>query len=575
MKTMKVAEIMLEVLANAGVQRCYGIVGDTLNHFTDAIYHSKKIQWIHMRHEEAGGFAAGADATISKRPTACAGSCGPGSLHFINSLMDAGRNRAPVVLIASQLETHNLGTQFPQEVDFKKIYGSFCVYCEQINSPQDAQYVTTMAVQNAINQKGIAVIIMPVNMSVQSAEYDPNMKIHTPKPIFHPNEDEIKEIVSLISKGKKVGIYAGAGVEGAHSELIRFAEKIKAPIAHSSRSKDFVEYDNPYNMGMTGLVGLKSGFDMMNECDTLLVLGSDLAWRQFYPQKATIIQVDNDCTHLGRRCDAELAVLGDVKNTLEKLLEVMEEKTDRSFLDHCLKIKEETDKKLSKDIQAPHADIIHPQFLAGMIDKYAPKDTLFSADGGSPMVWLLRYVKATKERRFFTSLLHGTMANAMPMALGLKKAFPNREVISFSGDGGLAMLLGDLLTAIQENIPIKVVVFNNSSLNFVELEQKVEGLLDNYTDLKNPSFAELARVIGFDSYRVEKSLDLEENVKKFLASSKPALLDVVVNPKELVMPPKVEFSQAAHFALYSAKALISGRLDDVEELIKTNINKLI
>ncbi|MDO7253538.1 thiamine pyrophosphate-dependent enzyme [Helicobacter cappadocius] len=572
---MKVAEIMVEVLANAGVQRCYGIVGDTLNHFTDAIYHSKKIQWIHMRHEEAGGFAAGADALITKKPTACAGSCGPGSLHFINSLMDAGRNRAPVILIASQLDVQNLGTHFPQEVDFKKIYESFAVYCEQINTPEEAQYIMTMAVQNAINKRGVAVVIMPVNISVQSAQYDPNMKIHLPNPVFCPNEDEIKEIVSLISKGKKVGIYAGAGVEGAHDELVKFAEKIKAPIAHSARSKDFVEYDNPYNMGMTGLVGVKSGFDMMNECDVLLVLGSDLAWRQFYPQKAVIIQVDNDCSHLGRRCNPKIAVLGDVKHTLKKLIEAVSEKTDRSFLDHCLKIKEETDKKLLKDTQAPSGDIIHPQFLTGLIDKYAPKDALFAADGGSPMVWALRYLTGTRERRIFTSLLHGTMANAMPMCLGLKKAFPNKEVISFSGDGGLAMLLGDLLSAIQENIPIKVVVFNNSSLNFVELEQKVEGLLDNYTDLKNPSFADLSRVIGFDSWRVEKSSDLEENVKNFFNTKKPALLDVVVNPKELVMPPKVELSEVAHFALYSAKALIAGRANDVEELIKTNINKLI
>ncbi|PAF43455.1 thiamine pyrophosphate-dependent enzyme [Helicobacter sp. 11S03491-1] len=572
---MKVAEVIVEVLAQAGVQRCYGIVGDTLNHFSDAIYHNKKIKWVHVRHEETGGFAAGADALISQKPTACAGSCGPGSLHFINSLMDATRNRAPVVLIASQLEIGNLGTSFPQEVDFKTIYGSFCVYCEQINIPAQAQYITTMAVQNAINKRGVAVVIMPVNISVQSARYDPNMKIHIPHPIFCPNSQEIQEISKILSNGKKVAIYAGAGVEGAHDELIDLAKKIKAPIGHSARAKDFVEYDNPYNMGMTGLVGIKSGFDMMNECDTLLVLGSDLAWRQFYPQKATIIQVDNDPTHLGHRCNPKLAVLGDIKHTLEKLLQVVEEKSDTLFLDHCLKIKQEAHEKRLKDIQASCDELIHPQVLTGLIDQYACEDALFSADGGSPMVWALRYIQATKDRRIFTSLLHGTMANAMPMALGLKKAFPNRQVISFSGDGGLAMLLGDLLTAIQENIPIKVVVFNNASLNFVELEQKVEGLLDNYTDLKNPSFAALAQAIGFEAQRVEKNSELQEALRRFLDTTKPALLDVVVNPKELVMPPKVEFSEVANFALYSAKALIAGRASDVEELIKTNIKHLI
>lgn len=571
---MKVAEVIVETLVQAGVERCYGIVGDTLNHFTDAVYKSKKIQWVHMRHEEAGGFAAGADALMSKRPVACAGSCGPGSLHFINSLMDAGRNGAPVVLIASQLESGNLGTDFPQEVDFKAIYGSFCVFCEQIQSPSQAQQIITLALQNAINKKGVAVVIVPVNMSIQSVEYNKNMKVHTPKPIFYPNENEISQMASILEKGKKVGIYAGAGVEDAHDELIELAQKIKAPIAHSARSKDFVEYDNPYNMGMTGLVGLKSGFEMMNECDTLLVLGSDMAWRQFYPQKATIIQVDNNPAHLGRRCDVELGVLGDAKHTLKKLIEAVSEKNDRVFLDHCLKIKAETNEKLLKDTEIS-SELIHPQALSALIDKYAPDDALFSADGGSPMLWALRYLKGKKGRRFFTSLLHGTMANAMPMALGLKKACPQRVVISFSGDGGLAMLLGDLLTAIQENIAIKVVVFNNSSLNFVELEQKVEGLLDNYTDLKNPSFAKVAEMIGFDAWRVEGSSELERTIEKFMSSSKPALLDVVVNSKELIMPPKVTFSEVAHFSLYSAKAVLAGRAGDVEDMIKSNIKQLI
>ncbi|WP_095224821.1 thiamine pyrophosphate-dependent enzyme [Helicobacter sp. 12S02634-8] len=570
---MKVAEIIVETLVQAGVQRCYGIVGDTLNHFTDAIYHNQNIQWVHMRHEEAGGFAAGADALITQRPVACAGSCGPGSLHFINSLMDAGRNRAPVVLIASQLETPHLGTNFPQEVDFKAIYGSFCVYCEQILAPSQAQQIVTMALQNAINKKGVAVVIMPVNMSVQTATYDPNMKVHTPKPIFYPNGDEIAQMAEILKAGKKVAIYAGAGVEDAHDELVALAQKLKAPIAHSARSKDFVEYDNPYNMGMTGLVGLKSGFDMMNECDTLLVLGSDMAWRQFYPQKARIIQVDEDPSHLGRRCDVELGVLGRVKHTLEKLLAAIEEREDREFLDTCLQTKAQVEKKLLKDIEIS-GDLIHPQALSAMIDKYAADDALFSADGGSPMLWALRYLKGKKGRRFFTSLLHGTMANAMPMALGLKKACPSREVISFSGDGGLAMLLGDLLTAIQENLAIKVVVFNNSSLNFVELEQKVEGLLDNYTDLKNPSFAKVAAMMGFDAWRVESSAELEGCVEKLMHSNKPALLDVVVNSKELIMPPRVNLSEVAHFSLYSAKALLAGRAGDVEDMLKTNINNI-
>lgn len=570
---MKVAEIMVKVLAQAGVQRCYGIVGDTLNHFTDAIYHSKEIQWVHVRHEEAGAFAAGADAMITKRPVACAGSCGPGSLHFINGLLDANRNGAPVILIASQIDTGVLGTNFPQEVDFKTIYGNFCVYCEQINHAREAQHIMTMAVQNAVNKKGVSVVIMPVDVSMQTENYNPNMKVHHPSPLFYPNDSDLETVAQKLKEGKKVGIYTGAGVEGAHDELVELARRLKAPIAHSARSKDFVEYDNPYNMGMTGLAGVKSGFEMMNECDTLLILGSDMAWKQFYPQNAFMIQIDNNPSHLGHRADSNLGLLGDVKTSLQKLLEKVEEKTDTTFLDHCLKIKKETDEKLKKDTEFSNNHIIHPQYLTALIDKYAPKDALFAADGGSPMLWALRYLTATKDRRIFHSLLHGTMANAMPMCLGLKKACPEKMVISFSGDGGLAMLLGDLLTAIQENIALKVVVFNNSSLNFVELEQKVEGLLDNYTDLKNPSFAKVAEAIGYDAWRVEKIEDLEEAVKAFINSDKPALLDVITNPKELIMPPKVALSQVGNLALYSIKALIAGRASDVGEIITSNFVK--
>lgn len=572
MSTKQVAQIVVETLQEAGVKHCYGIVGDTLNYVTDAI-HKSQIDWIHVRHEEVGAFAAGAEAYLTGHLTACAGSCGPGSLHFINGLFEAHRNGAPVVLIASQIVTAQQGTDFPQEVDFKAVYSSCSVFCEQIINPKEARKVTTMAAQAALNNKGVAIIILPADISQAEVVDTPAIKTYHPHPITLPNNDELQQIVSLIEQGKKIGIYAGLGCQYAHDELIALAAKLKAPIAHTSRAKDFVEYDNPYNVGLTGMFGMESGFHMVKNCDTLLLLGADFAWSQFYPDKANIIQIDKDASHLGRRHPIAFGAVGDIKATLTALLPLISEKEDTSFLEQHKKMHVNATAKLDKKAQSTKSGQIHPQYLVELLDQYATDDALFTADGGSPMVWLMRHINTNGKRRTLTSLKHGTMANAMPQALGLQKAFPNRQVISISGDGGLAMLLGDLLTAIQENLPIKIVVLNNSSLNFVELEQKVEGLVDNYTDLKNPDFAKLAEVIGFYGHKVTESQDLEIAVKGFLAQSGPALLDVHTSPYELVMPPQIEMGQVMGMALYGAKATLAGRGKDVVNLLVDNFWK--
>ncbi|RTX27007.1 thiamine pyrophosphate-dependent enzyme [Pseudomonas aeruginosa] len=572
MSSKKVAEIVVETLEAAGIRHCYGIVGDTLNHVTDAI-HRSQIQWVHVRHEEAAAFAAGAESYISGRLTACAGSCGPGSLHFINGVYEAQRNRAPMVLIASQIVTPQLGMEFPQEVDFKAVYASCSVFCEQVHSPEQARRVVALACQAALNRRGVAVVILPADISQATVKDDLPFSVHFPQPVLRPSDTELQDIARLLAHGKKIGIYAGSGCQGAHDLLVALADRLKAPIAHTSRAKDFVEYDNPFNMGMTGMLGIESGFHMMTECDTLLLLGADFAWAQFYPQKATLIQVDRDGSHLGRRHPVDLGVVGDVIPTLEALLPLLEAREERSFLDECLEHRERSLRTLEKEEQAGKGELIHPQHLVSLLDQHASEDALFTADGGSAMVWLLRHIHSNGKRRTLTSLVHGTMANARPQALGLKKAYPERQVISISGDGGLAMLLGDLLTAIQEKLPIKVVVLNNASLNFVELEQKVEGLLDNYTDLLNPDFARLAEVIGFHGRKVTRSEDLEAAVQEFLAQPGPALLDVHTNPAELVMPPKIEFGQVADTALYAAKAVLSGRFKDVETLLVNNLLK--
>jgi pyruvate dehydrogenase (quinone) len=572
MTTKKVADIIIEVLEEVGVKHCYGIVGDTLNHITDAMSRSS-VEWVHVRHEEVAAFAAGAESYVSGRLTACAGSCGPGSLHFINGVFEAQRNKAPMVLIASQIVTAQMGSEFPQEVDFTSIYQSCSVFCETIINPTTARRIMTQACQAALNKRGVAVVVVPSDISQSHVQEELLFSVHHPTPVLLPSENELREIAALLNQGKKIGIYAGAGCEGAHSLLVNLAKKLNAPIAHTSRAKDFVEYDNPFNMGMTGMLGVKSGFNMLNSCETLLLLGADFAWSQFYPKNAKIIQIDRDGCHLGRRHPINMGVIGDVIPTLSALLPLLEQNEDDRFLQNCLKHRQSALELRDKEEHSGKGPLIHPQHLVHLIDKYAADDALFTADGGSAMVWLLRHIHTNGQRRTLTSLLHGTMANAMPQALGLQKAYPGRQVISISGDGGLSMLMGDMITAVQEKLPIKIVVLNNSSLNFVELEQKTEGLLDNYTNLQNPDFAKVAEAMGFYGQKVAQLSELDCALQAFLSHAGPALLDVHTNPMELVMPPSIEANQVADMALYAAKATLHGRIKDVEELVINNFLK--
>lgn len=567
-----VAEVVIETLQEAGAKHCWGIPGDSLNYVTDAI-RSSEIEWVHVRHEEAAGFAAGAEAIVAKRLTLCAGSCGPGTLHFINGLYEAHRNRSPVVLIASQITRDELGTDFPQEVDYKPIFDQCSVFCQEVRTPAHAKRITAMAAQAALTKGGVAVIILPIDLSKESAADEPAFSVHLPQPQSRPSDLELNRIADILNAGKKVAIYAGSGCEGAHAPLMALAERIKAPIAHTSRAKDFVEYDNPYNVGMTGIFGVDSGYHAVTECDTLLLLGCDFAWRQYYPSHARIIQIDIDPTHLGRRHPVEVGAVGDIATTLAALLPHVDAREDREFLDHCVDRHDKAITHLNERATAGDGSTIRPQFLTALIDKHADDDAIFTADGGSPMVWVLRHTRATGKRRTLVSLTHGTMANAMPQALGAKKAFPQRQVISLSGDGGLTMMMGDLLTAVQENIAIKVAVYNNGSLGFVELEQKVEGLLDAYTELKNPDFAKVAEAIGIYGRRVESAADLEAAVVAWLAHPGPALLDVTTDRLELVMPPNIQAGQVLGTALYSVKAVLSGRGGDVVDMIKDNFVK--
>jgi pyruvate dehydrogenase (quinone) len=569
----KVGDVIVETLVAAGVQHCYGVVGDTLNTFATSLSQSS-IEFVHMRHEEAGAFAAQGEALLMNRLTACAGSCGPGSLHFINGLYEANRNRAPVILIASQVLRSELGTQFIQEVDFKAVYKTCSVYCEMIMTPEHARRLTVLACQAALSQRGVAVLIVPVDIADAVAADEPPFTVHLSEPVIRPNDAELDSMAALLAESGDVTIYAGVGCAGAHDEVVELAARLKAPVAHTSRGKDVLEYDNPYNVGMTGVLGMESGYQAILNCDTLVLLGTDFAWRQFYPKHAKIIQIDNDPTHLGRRHPITLGLVGNIKDTLQALLPRIKQRDDSGFLDTYV---ERHNKALaaqtSRASPGRHGKV-YGQYLASIIDRLADEDALFSADDGTVGVWMLRIIKANGKRRMFASLLHGTMAGGFTTAIGLYKAQPDRQVIALAGDGGIAMLLGDLISLVQHNIPLKVVVFDNGKLGFVELEQKSEGLMPVYTDLKNPDFGKVADAIGLWGRTVDDSSVLEAVVAEWLAQPGPALLNVKVAPMELVMPPFTAVGPAVGMALYTMKAVMHGKAGDVFELIAENFPKL-
>jgi pyruvate dehydrogenase (quinone) len=570
--TKRVADVLIETLQTAGVERCYGIVGDTLNQIAHAIDRST-IQWVHMRHEEAGAFAAGAEAQLTGRLTACAGSCGPGSLHFINGLYEANRNRAPAILIASQIARQDLGFDSIQEVDLVDLYRGCSVFCDMILTPEQARRKTVAACQAALTKGGVAVLVVPVDVANAAADGERPYAVHVRRPLVRPSDADLDEIAGILNTSKAITIYAGAGCAGAHDEVVATAARLKAPVAHTSRGKDFVEYDNPYNVGMTGMIGGPAGYHAILDCDVLLMLGADFAWSQFYPDSATIIQIDTDPTHIGRRHPVAIGAVGDIKTTLDALLPRLAQHDDNAFLTaHVERYRKDVETAKAETFAGPDA-AISGTYLTKVINKHAADDALFAADDGTPLVWMLRHIDTGGKRRTFGSLLHGTMADGMPSALGLQKCQPGRQVICLAGDGGFAMLLGDLLTTVQEHLPIKIVVYDNGKLGFVDIEQKAAGLVPLYTDLKNPNFGEVAKAMGLWGRFTSKAGELEESVETWLAQPGPALLHVKVKPMELVTPPSPFVSPEAvvGMAVYSAKAMLQGKGHDVWEMIVENI----
>ena len=570
--THTVAKLMVDTLHQAGVKRIYGVVGDSLNGFTDALRSRPEMQWMHMRHEEAAAFAAGAEAHLTGEVAVCAGSCGPGNLHLINGLFDCHRSRVPVVAIAAHIPSSEIGSGYFQATHPEILFQECSHYVELVSNPELLPRVLERAIRTAVAERGVAVVVIPGDVALARTDVPAPAWTAPRAPILAPHPQDVAALADLLNQSSRVTMMCGAGTAGAHDEMIALAAKLNAPIVHSLRGKEFVEYDNPFDVGMTGLIGFSSGYHAMRNCDTLLLVGTDFPYRQFYPEHAKVAQIDCRAQSLGNRRRLDLGVQGDVKATINAILPHLSQKTDDRFLkaarDHYQKARQELD--ALAEIK-PGDKAIHPQAVARLLSEHATENAVFTCDVGTQTVWAARYLKLNGQRRLIGSFNHGSMANAMLQAIGAQACQPGRQVISMSGDGGFTMMMGDCLSLKQLGLPVKIIVLNNGTLGFVEMEMKANGFLDTGVDLDNPDFAAMARAIGIHGVRVEDSTQLESAIQEVLSHPGPALLDVVSARQELVMPPTTTVEQASHFGLFLLKAVLDGRAKEVIDLTRQNL----
>ena len=570
-----VAEHIVATLKTNGVERVYGLPGDSLNGFTDALRKDGSIRWVHVRHEESAAFAAAADAATTGDLAVVAGSCGPGNLHFVNGLYDANRSRVPVLAIAAHIPTSEIGTNYFQETHPQDLFREASVYSEYVASPSQMPRVLEIAMRTAIERRGVAVVVIPGDVALSESLTTATHRIERARPIVVPNPSELDRAAEILNGAKRVTILAGAGVEGAHAEVVALADRLAAPIVHALRGKEFIEYDNPFDVGMTGLLGFASGFRAMDGADALLMLGTDFPYPQFYPERAQTVQVDIRGEQIGRRHPVDLGLVGDAGATARELLGRIDAGRDRAHLDDARAHYAKTRAKLDElAVPSKRKQPIHPQYLARLLDEAADEDVVFTADVGSPTVWAARYLSMNGQRRLIGSFSHGSMANALLHGIGAQAAHPGRQVVALAGDGGLAMMLGELITLTQNRLPVKTIVVNNASLNFVELEMKAAGFVNYGTDLENPNFADVAQALGIFARRVERSEDLPAALAEVLAHDGPALLDVVTERQELSMPPTVTAEQVKGFALYAIRTVMSGRGDELLDLARANWRQL-
>ena len=573
-----VADQFVETLVAAGVKRIYGIVGDSLNGLTDAVRRHGKIEWIHVRHEEVAAFAAGAEAHLTGQLAVCAGSCGPGNLHLINGLFDCQRSRVPVLAIAAHIPSPEIGSGYFQETHPQDLFRECSHYCEFISVANQMPRVLEVAIREAVGKRGVSVVVIPGDVALQPASLAPSPKAEgllPHPPVVTPSRVDLDRLAALLNgEDDRITVLCGSGCQGAHDELIALGERLKAPMVHALRGKEHVEWENPYDVGMTGLIGFASGYYAMRDCDVLLMLGTDFPYRQFYPEGngVRIAQIDLRAENIGRRVPVDFGVVGNVHATLAALLPLLKQKRDGTHLNRAQQHYAQSRKELDHLTKGtPGKRLLHPQQIAKAISDQAAADAVFTCDVGLPTVWAARYLAMNGKRRLLGSFWHGSMANAMAQAIGAQATFPDRQVVSLSGDGGFTMLMGDLLTLTQHKLPVKIVVFNNGTLGFVELEQKSTGFLDFGVDLQNPNFAAMAEAVGIRGIRLEDPAEVKKGIADAFAHDGPVLVDAVVNRTELAMPPSITLEMAKGFTLYMVKAVIGGRADEVIDLAKTNL----
>ena len=572
MATRTVAGLLVETLARAGVERIYGVSGDSLNGITDSIRRHEHMRWVHVRHEEAAAFAAGAEAHLTGRLAVCAGSCGPGNLHLINGLYDCHRSRVPVLAIAAQIPSHEIGSGYFQETHPEHLFAQCSHYCELVSQPEQMPRVLEIAMQTALSRRGVSVIALPGDVALREAiEHRARRQFPEPKPRVCPSDDEMTALARTLNQSRKITILGGAGCAGAHAELIALARKLNAPIVHAMRGKEFIEYDNPFDVGMTGLLGFSSGYHAMMNCDVLLMLGTDFPYQQFFPTDARVVQIDIRGEQLGRRTSVDQGLVGDIKTTLRALLPQLDASGDDRHLKAALEHYRKARRDLDELATGGSGRRCHPQYVTRVVDELAARDAIFSCDVGTPTVWAARYLTMNGQRRLLGSFTHGSMANALPQAIGAQVSHPGRQVVSLSGDGGLAMLMGELLSLRQLQLPVKVIVFRNDALAFVELEMKAAGVLDFGTDLHNPDFAKMAEAAGVLGLTAETADQVRPMLTRALEHDGPALLEVLVHRQELAMPPTISLEQITGFGLFMLKAVLSGRGDELIDLAKINL----
>ena len=570
-----VADAMVALLKSSGVRRVYGVPGDSLNGFTDAMRRDGGVTWEHVRHEEAAAFAAAAEAALTGELAVCAGSCGPGNLHLINGLYDANRSRVPVLAIAAHIPEVEIGLQYFQETHPQDVFRECSVYCELASIPEQMPHIMESAMRAALERGGVAVVVIPGGVFFADAPAGPVTPVRKAASVIRPAQAPLAAAAQVLNGASRVTILAGAGCAGAHDQLMEFAGTLQAPVVHAFRGKEFVEYDNRFDVGMTGLIGFGSGYRAMEHCDALVMLGTDFPYRQFFPEGVPVIQVDVRGENIGRRVPVAIPLVGAVKDTIEALLPLLEAKSDAKHLDRLTAHYRRARSRLDKLAQSrPGESPLHPQFVAATIDRLAAADAVFTADVGTPCIWAARYVRMNGARRLIGSFNHGSMANALPHAIGAQAAQPGRQVISLSGDGGLAMLLGELITLRQQHLPVKVVVFNNGALSFVELEMKAAGIVTYATDLDNPDFAGIAQAAGLFGVRVEKAGELEDALRAAFGHDGAALVDVRTDRHELSLPPKLTYGEVKGFTLYATRTVLSGEGKELVELAKSNLRDL-